>query len=252
MAPIGTCLRLLGVAAVTAGTGTDRTAHQVWRELRISLRTSETKGLVAWFDRGTTGKLRSSDLCDAVFGRRPSRESTADHRQRQEQRRLPPPPRKPHVLQAQRAAALAMGESSASGASGVGGYPVRLPAPGGARERRRRAANKRDDRIAWNWQGRASAAAAPAAAAAGEGHRQERVENVSGIAAGSKPRGGGAGLLRASGEAVVAEKARIERRLRELQQERASLLREKRGVECWAETAGAGADPPRLLAKCAA
>ena len=43
------------------------------------------------------------------------------------------------------------------------------------------------------------------------------------------------GVLQASGEAIVAEKMRIEKRLKELHKERATVLRRKKWVECWAD-----------------
>lgn len=43
------------------------------------------------------------------------------------------------------------------------------------------------------------------------------------------------GVLQASGEAIVAEKMRIEKRLKELHKERTTVLRRKKWVECWAD-----------------
>ena len=54
-----------------------------------------------------------------------------------------------------------------------------------------------------------------------------------GVASGSGRMRGG--VLQASGEAIVAEKIRIERRLKELHKERTTVLRRKKWVECWAD-----------------
>lgn len=43
------------------------------------------------------------------------------------------------------------------------------------------------------------------------------------------------GVLKAGGEAIVAEKTRIEKRLKELHKERTNVLRRKKWVECWAD-----------------
>lgn len=206
---------------------------------------------MAWLDRSTTKRLHYTDLCDAIFGRnsaRPDALSSSRQQTKQQQLLLQQVPPKPHVLQAQRSAALALGESSSNSggvpSSGVA-YPPPLPAR--VQELNRLAAEKQKrlgGKTAWNWQGR------PPAAAAAEARHQEL-----GGGEGKKnsdPGGSGApvpgptpvrlgGILKASGEAIVAEKARIEKRLKEVQRERALLLRDKNRMECWREeSAGRG------------
>ncbi|CAM9371727.1 unnamed protein product, partial [Scytosiphon promiscuus] len=237
----GTCLRF-----DTEDSGALRAdeLRQVWRELKISLKGSETKALVAWFDRSTTKRLRRSDLCGAVFGGGGSR-SVHNRRlsgpalaSRKTDQSLPQPP-KPHVLQARRSAALAMGTSSCN----LAACPVTASEKDPRNLQPAGKPQGLEGKTAWNWQGRPPPAAAP--------DREPRRRNATMCV----PGGGGAGtgdgatngdsapgsiapvrfggVLQVSGEAVVAEKARIERRLKELQRERASLLREKNVVRCW-------------------
>lgn len=68
-------------------------------------------------------------------------------------------------------------------------------------------------------------------------HEVSRVNRRCGSAGvGSGDRMKGGAVLQASGEAIVAEKARIEKRLKELNKERATVLRrKKKWVECWAD-----------------
>ncbi|CAM9530636.1 unnamed protein product, partial [Hapterophycus canaliculatus] len=237
----GTCLRF---DAEESGALRADQLRQVWRELKISLRGSDTNALVAWFDRSTTKKLRCHDLCDAVFGGGGSgsihsrRSSDPAPISRKRDQPLPQPP-KPHVLQARRSAALAMGTSSCLDAC----PDAPVPASGKAQRKRRQPLEKPQqfgDKVAWNWQGRPPPAAAPNQDPGRDGLAGH--ENGGGVGAGAtvggSPRSSGApvrygGVLRASGEAVVAEKARIEKRLKELRRERAALLREKNVVECW-------------------
>ncbi|CAM9607524.1 unnamed protein product [Pylaiella littoralis] len=230
----GTCLRfdtqdngVLGVDEL----------RQIWRELKISLRKSETKALVAWFDRSTANRLHYADLCDAIFGRSSAGPDALYSSRKQEERRpLQQAPPRPHVLQAQRSAALALGESSSSSNSSVAyATPLRT-----SMQELKRLAAEKDDRLAsktaWNWQGHPPAAG-DRNPEFGEGYRKKSSEPGSG-----DPPGSGVapvrfrGVLKASGEAIVAEKARIEKRLKEVQRERALLLREKKRVECWRDT----------------
>lgn len=203
-------------------------ARKVWRELKIHLRTSETKALVAWFDRSTTRKLHASDLCDAIYGT----DTGASSFQEKNDRQPPPlPPRNPHEIQAQKSASLANGESSCS--------PPRAPARTQEEERKRRP-EIGDSKIAWNWQGRRGSSAAAGSTRNKDGGKTDNVKRGKllrgGIGGGAPVRFGG--VLQRSGEAVVAEKARIEKRLKELHRERALLLREKNGLgmgRCWEE-----------------
>lgn len=205
-------------------------ACKVWRELKIPLRTSETKALVAWLDRSTTKKLHASDLCDAIYGTDPGASSFHEKQNRQP---LPSPPRKPHVVQAQKSAALANGESSCS--------PPRAPFRAKGENH---GAPERDGKVAWNWQGRRGSSAAAGATRdkeeGGDMHKEKGGKLLRGGgrgghgAAGAPVRFGG--VLQAGGEAVVAEKARIEKRLKELHREKALLLHEKNGLgRCWKE-----------------
>lgn len=211
--------------------------QKIWRELKISLRKSETKALVAWFDRSTANRLHYADLCDAIFGRSSAGPDALYSSRKQEERRpLQQAPPRPHVLQAQRSAALALGESSSSSNSSVAyATPLRT-----SMQELKRLAAEKDDRLAsktaWNWQGHPPAAG-DRNPEFGEGYRKKSSEPGSG-----DPPGSGVapvrfrGVLKASGEAIVAEKARIEKRLKEVQRERALLLREKKRVECWRDT----------------
>eukprot|EP00752_Nemacystus_decipiens_P004820 g4387.t1 len=227
----GTCLRFdrthdRGVLGVDE-------LRQVWRELKIHLRTSETKALVAWFDRSTTNKIHASDLCEAIYGTPDV--GASSFREKINRQPPPQPPRKPHIVQAQKSAALANGGSSCS--------PPRAPvrAQGehhGAPERRPQIG---DGKIAWNWQGRRGSSAAAGAVRDKGGANTDKKPLQRGVhgAAGGPVRFGG--VLQAGGEAVVGEKARIEKRLKELQRERAMLLREKNGLaRCWEERGGGG------------
>lgn len=205
---------------------------------------------MAWFDRSTTRRLNYTDLCDTIFGRNSARaDALSSSRKRTEQQLLlQQAPPKPHVLQAQRSAALALGESCGNSIISSSGVARPPPLPARVQELNRLAAEKQQrlgGKTVWNWQGRP-----PAAAAAGARHQEL------GAAEGKKndaPGGGGSGapgsgpaapvrfggVLKASGEAIVAEKARIEKRLKEVQRERALLLRDKDRVECWREQASA-------------
>lgn len=212
---------------------------------------------MAWLDRSATDRIHPSDLCKAVFGGNTckiQRSSLAPSRQKNNP--LPPPP-KPHVLQARRSASLAMGGSSSTVAA-TGGYqpglvPAYPPLPelktrkirGRGRDADRR---KRKDRpysengVALNWDGRYC----QEQDTGGELKLDGSVATVSGApvgregvnlarrcgSAGAESRVMRGGVLQANGEAVVAEKARIERRLKELQQEKARVMREKKWVEC--------------------
>eukprot|EP00903_Cladosiphon_okamuranus_P019599 g18025.t1 len=225
----GTCLRfdtthnrgVLGVEEL----------RQVWRELKINLRTSETKALVAWLDRSTTKKLHASDLCDTIFGVDAAAASTRGKKSNRHAQPLPPPPRKPHVLQAQKSTALANGVSSCDLAC-----PPRLPARTkqeihGEGERRQQHAGS--GTVAWNWQGRRGSSAAAGATRDKERRNVDKEKagkfhGVGGVSGVESMRYGG--VLQAGGEAVIAEKARIEKRLKELQRERALLLRERNGL----------------------
>lgn len=220
-------------------------ARKVWRELKINLRISETRAIVAWFDRSTTKKLHACDLCDAIFGTGGSGSSL---------RRPPPPPppslpQKPHAVQAQRSAALANGESS----SGLG-CPPRIPARDIHASPERRRQQIESGKIAWNWQGRRVSSAAAGATRHKEGG-EYTVKDEKRVIHGGGARGSAGegpvrsrGVLHAGGEAVVAEKARIEKRLKELQRERAMLLREKTGLGRGWEERGRRAGSPIAIA----
>lgn len=213
-------------------------ARKVWRELKINVRTSETNALVAWFDRSNTKKLHASDLCDAIFSPDAGAISFGGKSSRRG-KPLPLPPRKPHVLQAQKSAALANGVSSCDLAC-----PPRLPpraqeeVHGGAERRQQHTGS---GKVAWNWQGRRGSSAAAGATRHKEGGNVDK-EKRSKFYGGEGGSGGGparfGGVLQAGGEAFVAEKARVEKRLKELQRERAVLFREKSGLgrgRCWEE-----------------
>lgn len=182
---------------------------------------------MAWFDRSTTRKLHASDLCDAIYGT----DTGASSFQEKNDRQPPPlPPRKPHEMQAQKSASLANGESSCS--------PPRAPAR--TQEEKKRRPEIGDSKIAWNWQGRRGSSAAAGSTRNKDGGKTDDVKRGKllrgGIGGGAPVRFGG--VLQAGGEAVVAEKARIEKRLKELHRERALLLREKNGLgmgRCWEE-----------------
>lgn len=103
-------------------------------------------------------------------------------------------------------------------------------------------------KTAWNWQGEARQhqgtisgpkgvinpiAAVPGPAGCGGSSVERRCDSAGGAV--RVKRGG---VLQASGEAIIAEKSRIGRRLKELQLERAKLLREEKSTECWAEGGG--------------
>ncbi|CAM9876571.1 unnamed protein product [Ectocarpus sp. 12 AP-2014] len=227
--------------------------RQVWRELKICLRTSETKAVVAWLDRSTTKKLHTSDLCDAVFGVSSSGHDCNGNSppgllapNNLGERHSKPRP-KPHVVQAHRSAALAMGATSSGSSSEDSGsiaYPP-LPLPS-KKDRREAAAKKFDRRAAWNWQGPAADAVARRVDPASKDEGSNKL-----VAGGGGGWTGGDGGSAASGDAVVAEKARIEKRLKELRREKALLLREKNGTECWGKR-GRGPNPSCVpMNKCA-
>ncbi|CAN0385525.1 unnamed protein product [Ectocarpus sp. 8 AP-2014] len=207
--------------------------RQVWRELKICLRKSETKAVVAWLDRSTAKKLHTSDLCDAVFGvSRSGHDCNGSSPpgllapNNPGERHSKPRP-KPYVVQAHRSAALAMGATSSGSSSEDSGsiaYPP-LPLPS-KKDRREAAAKKLDRRAAWNWQGPAADTVAQRVDPGGKNEGSNKH-----VAGGGGGWTGGDGGSAASGEAVVAEKARIEKRLKELRREKALLLREKNGIE---------------------
>lgn len=232
---------------------------KVWRELKINLRRSETTTLVSWFDRDATRAIHPSDLCNAVFAdnnndNKSRKSSSARYSFRPKDQPLPPPPKPAqHVIQAQRSAALALGNNSRDIAGAAGHQPcpplpraeqeqniLQPPGPGGKGGgcgERPKGAPYFENKIAWNWQG-------PTQNQDGN----EREEDASGKPVGD-PHGQllGAvgspcfvgnsgvalkrgGISQASGETIVAEKIRIERRLTELKQERRKLLREKKNT----------------------
>lgn len=241
---------------------------QAWRDLKIGLRTSETKAVVAWFDRSTTKKLHTSDLCNAVFGASRSGHDCNGNSppglpapNNPGERHSKPRP-KPHVVQAHRSAALAMGATSSGSSSDDSGsiaYPP-LPLPS-KKDRREAAAKKFDRRAAWNWQGPAADAVDQRVDPGGKNEGSDKPvagggggwtggDGGSAVSRGAAPLRLG-GVLQASGEAVVAEKARIEKRLKELRREKALLLREKNGMERWGER-GRGPNPSHVpMNKCA-
>lgn len=195
---------------------------------------------MAWFDRSTTKKLYASDLCDAIFG---ADAAASSFREKLNRPSLPPPPRKPHVVQAQRSAALAGGNSCCNLAC-----PPRLPARAhedchGAPERRQQMGG---NKVAWNWQGRRGSSAAEGGTRKKGGGDADKGQHGKLGGGGGGSRGGPVrfgGVLQAGGEAVVAEKARIEKRLKDIQRERALLLRAKNGPgKCWEER-GRRAEP---------
>ncbi|CAM9441307.1 unnamed protein product, partial [Ascophyllum nodosum] len=207
--------------------------EQVWRELKITLRRSEVAALVDWLGRGATDTVRISDLCNAVFGEggnTTSRSSVASPR-RQNHPLLPPP--RPRHLQAQRSTALAMGKSISAA--------LRSPA------RKCAAPPPLESKKVWNYRqkwpsgvtesrrGRAvpSLAAATRPEGPGNGRDERRCESVGVDSDGGCGRGvsNGAALPADGRDVVATEKMMIERRLKELQQEKANLLRRKKRMK---------------------
>lgn len=265
---------------------------QVWKQLKIRLRVSETTALISWLDRSATKTVRHSDLCNAVFGHdNGSNSSPSSSRalksgsmsSRPNDQTPPPPlllplpPPAPHKLQARRALAMSMGDSSSIiTASGRNRACPALPgrknkkdaqrrqqpggggAPASASDGRKRQhiAPRFENKAAWNWQGRAlpkegvgekgeldkldggsrgdgGAGLGVGAPAVHEPGRVVRRCGSAGVPSGSGGMRGG--VLKAGGEAIVAEKTRIEKRLKELHKERANVLRRKKWIECWAD-----------------
>lgn len=196
---------------------------------------------MAWFDRSTTKLLHYADLCDATFGRSSGSrfDALSWSRKQKEQNPSQQRPPRPHVLQAQRSAALALGENCHSSLISSVSCPPPLPA---RVQKLKRLAGEKQQRLggkaAWNWQGRPPAAGARNPEFGGgdviKSSEPGDVGDAPGSSVAAPVRFGG--VLKASGEAVVAEKARIERRLNEVQREKALLLRQKKRGECWRET----------------
>lgn len=175
------------------------TSPKVWKELKIPVRQSETTALVGWLDKSGRDRVEHTDLSLAVFGNGHLSQKLSNDDISRSSSAGQLVARQKDDIHCTIGATKDKLPSLANQAPKVGPHPFK-------------------PRTAWNWQGRHS-----------ESPRYQRntVEDEGVTAGGSfitrDPQRAGQTVKEGEGT-VVAEKAEIERRLKELNQEKASLL----------------------------